>query len=264
MNVYVLKEIKFELTFVINIYRKKTQRDTKTYKGTMDVVVNHYNNLPEEDREILEHYTHEIDCDDWSTTPLLLSYEVINFILKQRYMPRHRLGYTPELIRDKVLSQEDLQKQVANAKHMREIISKFPSLPHDIIVYRGFLNKDVFFSKSTFLFEGDDITVPYFLSTSLNFDSASKFTNRNSQKCYWKIVIPKGFPVALLKSTIESVNAGMEDEVLLNIGAILQCVENTFFDNHCQMITFVLKGYSKIAATRGYWETIQEIASDLL
>lgn len=230
----------------------------------MNVLINHYNNLSEEDREILEHYTHEIDSDDWSTTPLLLSYEVINFILKQRYIPRHRLGYTPELIRDNVLSQEDLQKQVANAKHMKDILREFPSLPHDIIVYRGFLNKDVFFSKSTFLFEGDDITIPYFLSTSLNFDSATRFTNRNAQKCYWKIIIPKGFPVALLKSTTESIDVGMEDEVLLNIGAILQCVSNTFFDNHSQIISFELKGYSKISATRCYWETIQEIASETL
>jgi hypothetical protein len=229
----------------------------------MNVVVDHFNSLQQEDKQILQHYTHEMDPDDWVSCPLVISYQVINYMLKQRYMPKSYLGYEPDLIKEKVLSQSDIQRQVESAQKMRDILHTFPSMPYDIYVYRGLLSDDAYFKTSAHLFAGDEITIPYFLSTSLSFDSATRFTNRHKAKCYWKIEVPKGFPISLIKECVDDVNTGMEDEVLINMGAILQCNGNHIFDGHNQLITFTLKGFSKATATRGFWDTIREIGKEL-
>jgi hypothetical protein len=136
-------------------------------------------------------------------------------------------------------------------------------MPHDITVYRGFLKNDIYFIKSTYLFQGDEITIPYFLSTSLNYDSATRFTSRAKPRCYWRIEIPKGFPIPMIKESIDTINIGMEDEVLINMGAILQYTGNMNIDANTHIMSFVLKGFSKAVATRGYWETMQEIGKNL-
>ncbi len=229
----------------------------------MDVIVNYFNSLSEDDRQLVKHYTHEIDVDDWTSSPLKICYEVINYILKQRYIPKDALGYKPDLVKERVLSEDEIQQQICNAQRLQSILSGFPPIQDDIEVYRGFVSKDVFFEKTTHLLPGDEITVPYFLSTSLSFHSASRFTNRNKNKCYWRIEIPKGFPIPLIKDSVDNINVGMEDEVLLNIGAVLKCTKNVVLDDYSHVITFTLKGYSKATATRGYWDTIQEIGSEL-
>jgi hypothetical protein len=229
----------------------------------MEFIVSHFNNLPEEDRQIVQHYTHEIDADDWPSCPLLLSYEVINYILKQRYIPKTQLCYEPPLIKERALSLHEIQQQVENAQKMRQILHGFPSMPHNITVYRGFLKNDIYFIKSTYLFQGDDITIPYFLSTSLNYNSATRFTSRDKPRCYWRIEIPKGFPIPMIKESIDTINIGMEDEVLINMGAILQYTGNMVIDVNTHIMSFVLMGFSKVVATRGYWETIQEIGRSM-
>jgi hypothetical protein len=229
----------------------------------MEFIVRHFNSLPEEDKQIVQHYTHEIDPDDWASCPLMLSYEVINFILKQRYIPKSQLCYEPLLIKEKVLSLNDIQQQIENAQKMRRILDGFPCIPHDITVYRGFLKNDIYFVKSTYLFAGDEITIPHFLSTSLSYDSATRFTSRAKPRCYWKIEIPKGFPIPMIKESIDTINIGMEDEVLINMGAILQCTGNMIIDTNTHLMSFVLKGFSKAIATRGYWETMQQIGKNL-
>lgn len=229
----------------------------------MDVIVSHYNGLNDEDKQILQHYTHEIDTDDWSSSPLMLSYQVINYILKQRYIPKSNLGYEPDLVKERILSPQEIQQQIENAQKMQTILNTFPCMPYDIIVYRGFLVNDIYFIKSTYLFVGDEITIPYFLSTSLSYESATRFTSRHKTRCYWRIEIPKGFPVSLIKESVDSINTGMEDEVLINMGAILQCTNNMLIDNDTQLMSFVLKGFTKAVSTRGFWDIMQQVGRKL-
>jgi hypothetical protein len=136
-------------------------------------------------------------------------------------------------------------------------------MANDIIVYRGFLANDIYFIKSTYLFAGDEITIPYFLSTSLTYESATRFTSRHKTRCYWRIAIPKGFPVPMIKESIDTLNIGMEDEVLINMGAILQCTSNMEIDDTTQLMSFVLKGFTKAVSTRGFWDIMQQIGSKL-
>jgi hypothetical protein len=229
----------------------------------MDLIVNHFNSLSEDDQQIVRHYTHEIDTDDWESSPLCLSYQVINYILKQRYIPKSQLCYEPPLIKERVLSLNEIQQQVENGQKLRHILQGFPCMPYDVVVYRGFLHDDIYFIKSTFLFAGDEITIPYFLSTSLSYDSATRFTSRRKPRCYWSIEIPKGFPIPMIKESLDTVNIGMEDEILINMGAILQCTGNMFVDTDTQLMSFTLKGFSKAVATRGHWDTMQQIGKAL-
>lgn len=221
----------------------------------MEHLVNHFNNLPQEEQLIIKHYTHEIDIDDWKDCPLLISYEVVNYILKQYHFTRNELKYTPELLQHSVISIADMQLQIENAKKLQAILHKFPFVSYDVNLYRGFISEDIVFQKSKHLRKDDEIIIPYFLSTTLNFAVAERFTNKNKDKCFWNIIIPKGFPVPLLNIAKET-----ENEVIINIGAILQCLGCTTYQDGKCIISFILTSFSKSVSTRGYWKYISQIA----
>lgn len=195
---------------------------------------------------LLKHYTCEIDPEDWSDTPLSISYEVVNFLLKRKHLSSTEIGYVPQLLKEKALSRHDVQSQIANAKELKQILERFPTTKVSITVYKGFLAKDAFFIRSASLCKGQQFMTPYFLSTTLNKDTAFRFTNRDGgPKCTWQITIPPGFPLAIL--------SGGEQEVLINMGAVLECQEENTEKNH---IRFCLKGFSKAVTTRSFWQTL--------
>lgn len=203
--------------------------------------------LYENDALLLKHYTCEIDPDDWAGAKLQISYEVVNFLLKSKYMPIGKLGYVPQLLQENVLSIQDLKDQITNAKQLKHILERFPVTQDPIIVYRGFLEQDAYFIKSSSLHKGQEIMMPYFLSTSINKDTAIRFTNRNTHhKCIWEVIIPKGVPLALL--------ANGEQEVLINMGAIFECIHINQEKKH---ILLKLKSFSKAVETRMFWTSIE-------
>lgn len=218
--------------------------------------IQHFCNLSQDDRTLIHHYTCEIDPDDWMSCPLLLSYQVINYILKRRYVSSSELEYVPELISAKALSVKDMYAQVKNAERLKNILDRFPYADRDVIVYKGMLSEDVFFKQSAGLSVGCDITIPYFLSTSIQFDVASRFTNRNERKCYWEITVPSGFPVPFIRTDTSNRHEG---EILLNIGAILR-VTSKHITDCTQTISLTLIGFSKSVETRGIWKIVDNIA----
>lgn len=218
--------------------------------------IQYFCDLSQDERTLIHHYTCEIDPDDWTSCRLSISYQVINYILKQCYVPPSKLGYVPDLIAENVLSVEDMHKQVKSAQHLKVILDRFPYTNKDTIVCKGMLSDDVFFKQSSGLSVGTDITVPYFLSTSIHFDVASRFTARTAQKCYWVITVPSGFPLPFIR---KDTGEGHEGEILLNIGAILRVnSKHITHDNH--IISLTLIGFSKSVETRSFWDKIQTIA----
>ena len=80
------------------------------------------NGLDPEDKKIIISYTQEIDADDWVGAGLLLSYQVVNYVLKKKQLAFKEFGYTPELIEQKVLNRDDFEKQVDSAKKLKCIL----------------------------------------------------------------------------------------------------------------------------------------------
>jgi hypothetical protein len=187
-----------------------------------------------------------MDPEDWKETPLQINYEVINYILKRRFVGQLKLGYTPKLIQSNVLSAKEMETQISNAERLKHVLEAFPCTQEEVVVYRGFLDRDHYFIKSAMLGIGDQLTTPYFLSTSLDEQVAYRFSNNNAvyeNKCVWKILIPKMFPFPFI--------GGGENEVLLNIGATFQCIEKCR-DN--KEIHLKLIGFSKVVETRNFWK----------
>lgn len=210
---------------------------------TMDIAQHHISQLTERDALLLKHYTYEMDPDDWVETPLLISYEVINFLLKRQFMSKKEIGYVPQLLKENCLSLQEIQAQIINAKQLKSILEGFPVAKHTTTLYRGFLDRDAYFIKSTMLSKGQQLMVPYFLSTSTDKEVALRFTNCDgSQKCIWQIILPCGFPVAF--------RGGGEQEVLLNMGGVFRCTRN---DKEKNLVVLQLIGFSKAVETRTFW-----------
>lgn len=215
-----------------------------------------YRNLPQHEKEIIDSYIQEIDADDWVGAGLLLSYQVMNYVLKKKVIPGD-LGYQPELIEEKVLTRNDFEKQVANAKKLKCILDKFPRTRNQIDIYRGFYCEDLFSNLADELVIGKEMNVPFFLSTTINPGIAHAFTG-SDKKCLWYIHIPKGEIVAYIRS--QTTNCG-ECEVLLNLGAILK-LKNKYIDSSsgAKILEFDLVGYSKAVETRGFWPMVSKVA----
>jgi hypothetical protein len=218
--------------------------------------IQHFCNLSQNEQSLIHHYTCEIDPDDWNSCPLLISYQVINFILKQYYIPSSKLNYVPDLISQNVLSISDIYNQIINAQYLKNVLDEFPSCNNTIIVYKGMLSEDYFFKKSCHLSIGSDITIPYFISTSVHFNIASRFTEKNGQEYYWKIIIPSGFQIPFIRKDYSNSHEG---EILINIGAIFRITSNHNVNN-IKIITLMLTGFSKCVETRNFWKTIKNIA----
>lgn len=219
--------------------------------------IQHYTALPSKIKDIVNSYTHEIDADDWNGSPLPLSYQLMNFVLKQRHSKKKDLAYMPELLVEQVLSKEDIRTQVNNAKLLKCIIDGFPLTTRTHTVYRGFLCNDYYFQESDKLRRGTDFTVPYFLSTSIYPEIALRFT-RNGSGCIWHINIPSNTPLAFIRDSVNNCN---ECEVVLNIGAVLRLQNKTTDEYGNKHLQFDLIGYSKYAETRGFWPLVYRVAS---
>ena len=212
----------------------------------MDIAQHHISQLSERDALLLNHYTYEMDPDDWAETPLLISYEVINFLLKMKYISTEQIGYVPTLLKEKVLSLEEILAQIVNAQRLKYILQGFPVTQCTMTLYRGFLDRDVYFIKSSKMAIGQHIMIPYFLSTSIDEEVALRFTNHDgSRKCMWQIMLPCGFPLVF--------RGGGEKEVLLNMGAVLKCMRNNKANNHVEL---QLIGFSKAVETRTFWSSL--------
>jgi len=212
----------------------------------MENTLQHLATLCDTDATLLHHYKCEMDPDDWKETPLQINYEVVNYILKRRFVCQSKLDYTPKLIQSNVISEHEIAMQINNARILKKMLEAFPCTPNDVVVYRGVLATDFYFIKSRMLSIGDQITTPYFLSTSLDQHVAYRFSNNNAtneNKCLWKILIPKTFPFTFI--------GGGENEVLINIGATFECI-NKCRDN--KEIHLKLVGFSKFVETRNFWK----------
>jgi hypothetical protein len=216
----------------------------------MEIALQYISSLKESDAVIMYHYKCEMDPDDWVNAPLCIHYEVINYLLKTRYVNPTKLGYVPKLLKENVVSSQEIKTQIESAKRLKTILQGFPCASNDITVFRGSLAEDAYFVKSSSMRVGEQITIPYFLSTSLNVQTAYSFTNRNSsydEKCIWEIVLPKIFPFTFI--------GGGEAEVLINIGAILECIGK---DEGNRKINLKLVGFSKCVETRNFWTSIHK------
>jgi len=218
-----------------------------------------YRNLDSADKEIIVSYTQEIDADDWVGAGLLLSYQVMNYVFKKKQLIKEEFGYTPELLDEKVLSRDDFEKQVENAKKLKCILDRFPIINNDIDVYRGFYCGDVYSTLADALKKGQEMTIPFFLSTTINPNIAHAFTGA-VEKCLWYIHIPKGNRVAYIRD--KTTNCG-ECEVLLNLGAVLQ-LKNKYIDSSsgAKILEFYFIGYSKSVETRGFWPMVSKVAME--
>ena len=217
------------------------------------------NEIDPEDKKIIVSYTQEIDADDWIGAGLLLSYQVVNYVLKKKQLAFKEIGYTPELIEQKVLNRDDFEKQVDNAKKLKCILDKFPRINNDVEVYRGFYCEDIYSTLADELKEGQEMTIPFFLSTSISPGIAHAFTG-SVKKCLWYIHIPKGTTVAYIRDSTS--NCG-ECEVLLNLGSILK-LKNKYIESSsgAKILEFNLIGYSKAVETRGFWPMVNKVAME--
>jgi hypothetical protein len=235
-----------------------------------------------EAKKIIFDYMSEIDADDWAEgIKLDLSYELINFILKQRHSKRKDLSYHPELLQ--TVDTSDMINQVTNARKLQRYLYCAPPVTKDIFthpyfyLYRGFRYDDYYFGLAKNLLNSNNkiLTIPFFLSTSINRDVAKRFT-ATDKKCLWVIAMPHGTPLSFIREIRpnDDINECNECEVLLNVGAVLelqQCITsgtngvryNELIENDAD-ICFIFKmvGYSAYAGLRNFWSQVQRTAID--
>lgn len=217
-------------------------------------VITYYKSLSQIDRELIQHYTYEIDIDDWETSPLKINYEVVNFMLKQKGNIPFDLGYIPKLL--SIMTKHDIQTQIHSAKQLQYTLDTFPKSTSSFIVYKGFHHQDAYFKTSLACSQNDSFIVPYFLSTSLNLNTALRFTSRfgDQWKCVWRITVPECTPLTFIR---DSYKQGTEDEVLLNLGGRYRVVDKQFNQNHnMHIVDIELLGYERSFYLRAFWQSI--------
>ena len=235
----------------------------------MDVINNsieHLRCLSNSDRTLIQHYTYEIDLDDWDTSPLLISYEVINFVLKQYTTSFSDLDYIPKLMT--IITQQDMKVQIENAKRLQHILDTFPRSKDDFYVYKGFMQRDTFFQKVVKILDFKNtskdatIVLPYFISTSVHFNVAQKFTDKLGMKCVCRIRISKGTSVPFIRDTYSN---GTEDEVLLNIGGKYRVLSANYdLSTNIYLVDMELVEYHRHYYLKQFWNSINKIGCSTL
>jgi hypothetical protein len=219
----------------------------------------HYYNeqLPEEYKQIIEHYKAEMDPDDWEDNPLKISYIVINWLLKNKL---GSLSYSPELITTGVLSKEQLFEQVSNAELLTNILASFPRIINreGINVYRGKTCENI-----ANLPIGKQVTMYNFLSTSTNLDVATRFSQVGENPCLMRINIPAGNPLPFINLTMDPRQS--EYEVLLPAGSTFKLMNKGQVNINGRLhnlYDFMLIRFGAIE-TRHFWRNYMKLAEKL-
>ena len=217
--------------------------------------------------DVIDSYRGEIDPDDWTSAPLLVSYQIMNWAIKKinknnnarRGIASNKPNYLPELLKENGLKQSQINsdvlvEQVKHAKILDAALHTFSPLEKNesIIVYRGENCNSFYYQKAGNMKIGDELVILPFLSTSINPNVATRFTSRmNANKaCLWEIKISPGqiFPyvsefVPEHLGNAESANQS-EQEVLLPTHARLRLVSKSV-DQSPKIYRFELVGFAE-------------------
>jgi hypothetical protein len=248
----------------------------------MDIIttaIAHFTSLQEHDKTLINHYTFEMDVDDWIESPLDISYEIINFVLKQYTTPLSDLKYVPKLM--SIMTVNDIHIQIKNAQRLQHILDTFPKGVNNCCVFKGFMFNDVYFQKILETFDNRHntkskfnlesikynknicdkaiIILPYFISTSVQLNIALRFTDKHGMKCICRIKISKDTPVPFIRDTYSN---GTEEEVLLNIGGKyhISTINYDTSSNVC-MVEMELLGYDRKVYLKTFWNEVYRIAN---
>ena len=215
--------------------------------------------------KIINDYRAEPECDEWENTDKpLISFRVINWLLKRKinitysYIPQELLC---EHITDEEILKQQLYGEINNAEIMNNALYSFPRIEYSgINVFRG-VNKSIFdiIMKTTY---SGQVTIPYFQSTSLFIDAATRFADGTRQ--LMSIYVPNGFPLPYVSSSLNHIcedNFVCEAEVIIPINATLKFIkrkQEQGFTINC----YVLIGFA--SETRQLWTTYETIVDKLI
>ena len=196
--------------------RKRAREDAKTinYKVIVSIILNCLSNTPFSEDDILSEFIEQSSYED---------------------------GYRGDL--------SPIEQQVKNIDYLYNVMNKWITarkigLSSPITIYRGFdynryekLFKLPLTSSGNTLEninEGEIITIPTFLSTSVVRNSALRFASRNS--FFWEIFIPEEmlsvFKYVYLGDEVDLDSDNLkESEILLNIGTQLKYINSEVTEN---------------------------------
>jgi hypothetical protein len=200
----------------------------------------YYNKLSGDKKRLISSYKAEIDPDDWIEHPLPISYVIINWILLNKKINADDI---PGLIKSGVMTKQQIIEQVDNAELLSGVLSSFPRIKNHsgIVVYKGEYCTNVDKLKLNKIF-----TINKFLSTSININVATRFTDFQGKKCIMRITIQKGNQLPFISEIYTSDPNISESEVLLPLGSTLKLKnvfetsinENTYTIYDCDLIRF--------------------------
>lgn len=217
---------------------------------------------------VIDSYGGEIDPDDWTSAPLLVSYQIMNWAIKKinknnnarRGIVSAKPNYLPELLKENGLKQSGinrhtLEEQVRHATLLDETLHTFPTLKDtSVTVYRGESCNSFYYQKAAHMREGEELVILPFLSTSINRHVAGHFGNNT---CMWEITVPPGqifpyvsefMPENLSSQTNEWAS---EQEVLFPTHARLRLVSKSV-DQVSTIYRFQLVGFAEKAPD--FWD----------
>jgi hypothetical protein len=181
----------------------------------------YHNRLTEDKKRLISSYKAEIDPDDWIEHPLPISYVIINWILLNKKINADDI---PGLIKSGVMTKQQIIEQVDNAELLSGVLSSFPRIKNHsgIVVYKGEYCANVDKLKLNKVF-----TINKFLSTSININVATRFTDFQGKKCIMRITIRKGNNLPFISEIYTPDPNISESEVLLPLGSTLK-IKNIF------------------------------------
>lgn len=247
--------------FSLENFKKITSKNLKNINESKKV----YNNLSNNDKKIINGYTHNTDMSDLielygdKRYNDILSYRILKYITGYHDVPSnaHMLHFIESYInrkndKSKILSKiKDLIKINYNtAIKLIQLLDSWNYISsNDITVYTGFnfeipdiiLANDTKYKNSMIkmIYTEKRFIIPFFLSTTISPYVAKRFAGNG---LVLKINIPKGNKFAYISS-----GNSKELEVLLNCGAILEKSETSndesgIFNN---IIEVTLIGYEE-------------------
>jgi hypothetical protein len=209
--------------------RKRAREDAKTinYKVIVSIILNCLSKTPFSEDDILSEFIEQASYED---------------------------DYIGDL--------SPIEQQIKNIDYLYNVMNKWITarkigLSSPITIYRGFnytryeklFKLPLTSSGSTLenINEGEIITIPTFLSTSVVRNSALRFASRNS--FFWEIFIPEDklsvFKYVYLGDEVDLDSDKLkESEILLNIGTQLKYINSEVTEN--TVITPLLNGKTKL------------------
>lgn len=209
----------------------------------------HFKDIDDTEKELINHYKAEMDPDDWEDNPLKISYSVINWLLKKK--SAKFVSYEPDLIQSGVMTNQQFIDQVKNAELLSNILGSFPQIENEngIFVYRGKTCGNI-----RELTPGSSITMYNFLSTSTYEQVATRFAARENP-CVMRIHIPKNTPLPYISETTDPQTS--ETEVLLPPGSTF-----TLIKKEGGVYDFELTHFGPIE-TRYFWSHYKKLATEI-